>query len=63
METDLKTIIGAVFACIGGLYTLARVIVAMTPTPKDDKYLDKVSGYVVAIAKAIGLDLKQGRNT
>lgn len=50
-----------VFAAIGFLYSAARVIVALTPTPKDDAALDKVGAWLKAIGKAVGLDLKQGR--
>lgn len=50
------------FAIMGALMGIARVIVAATPTPKDDKALDKVSGVLKGIAKVFGLDLKQGIN-
>lgn len=49
-----------IFAVVGALYTAARTIVALTPTPTDDAYLDKVGIVLKTIAKAIGLDLKQG---
>lgn len=50
----------AVAALLGALYTVARLIVALTPTPKDDKALEKVGIVLKAIAKGFGLDLKQG---
>lgn len=43
------------------MYIIARIIVILTPTPKDDEALEKVSGLVRALAKTFGLDLKQGR--
>ena len=43
------------------LYAVARAIVAVTPTPKDDEALEKVNRLVRLIAKLFGLDLKQGR--
>ena len=49
-----------IFAVIGSLYAAARVIVAMTPTPKDDAALAKVWIGLRALARAFGLDLKQG---
>jgi hypothetical protein len=48
------------FAIIGALYTAARGIVALTPTPKDDEALKKVGVLLKVIAKSVGLDLKQG---
>lgn len=50
-------------AIIGGLYVVARMIVALTPTPKDDKALDKIGGWLKAISKIAGLDLTQGVHT
>ena len=49
-----------VFAIVGALYTVARTIVALTPTPKDDEALKKVGILLTTIAKTAGLDLKQG---
>jgi SepF-like predicted cell division protein (DUF552 family) len=46
-----------VFAAIGALYTAARLIVALTPTKKDDEALEKVGIWLKAIAKIFGLDL------
>ena len=49
-----------VFAIIGALYSIARVIVALTPTPKDNVALEKIGVQLRAIAKVFGLDLTQG---
>ena len=51
-----------VFACIGAVYTAARMIVALTPTPKDDKAVEKAGGILKTIATILGLDFKQGVN-
>ena len=45
------------------LYALARTIVVLTPTPKDNEALEEVSIVLKVIAKAFGLDLTQGINT
>ena len=47
-------------AIIGGLYIVARAIVYMTPTPKDDEALKKIGKWLKLIAWATGLDLKKG---
>jgi len=47
-------------AIVGSLYVAARGIVALTPTPKDDKALEGVAGWLKGVAKMFGLDLKQG---
>jgi len=49
-----------VFAIIGALYSIARVIVALTPTPKDNVALEKIGVQLRAIAKVFGLNLTQG---
>jgi len=49
-----------VAAIIGGLYIIARVIVLITPTPRDDEALKKVGKWLKALRVIIGLDLKQG---
>jgi hypothetical protein len=49
-------------AGIGALYALALVIVKLTPTPNDDAALAKVGIVLKVLAKAFGLDLKQGIN-
>lgn len=48
---------------MGLVYVVLRVVVAATPTPKDDEALKEVSGILQLIGKLVGLDLKQGRNT
>ncbi len=50
----------SIFAIVGGIYTVARTVVALTPTPKDDEALKKVGVLLKVIAKTAGLDLKQG---
>ena len=45
-----------------GLIILARVIVALTPTKKDDEYLSKnVPKGLKILSIVFGLDLRQGR--
>ena len=56
----LKTHYVEIFAVIGALYSIARVIVALTPTPKDNIALEKIGVQLRAIAKVFGLDLTQG---
>lgn len=48
------------FAAIGGLYALARAIVALTPTPKDDEIVNRVGGWLGIVGKIFGLNLGQG---
>ena len=43
------------------LYGVARAIVALTPTPRDDEALKQVGKALRIIAGVFGLDLKQGR--
>lgn len=50
-----------ILAILGGLYAVARVVVAMTPTPRDDAALEKVGAVLTTLNKLFGLDLKQGR--
>jgi hypothetical protein len=52
-----------VLAAIGAAYTLALLIVKLTPTPKDDTGLAKVSGWLKVLAKVFGLNLFQGVNS
>lgn len=52
-----------IFAVIGALYAAARVIVTMTPTPKDNEALQKVGVFLKTLRKAFGLDLTQGVHT
>ena len=40
-----------IVAAIGGLVIVARIIVKLTPTPKDDSVVEKIVG----VLKAIGL--------
>jgi len=42
-------------------YGLARAVVILTPTPKDDERLDEVWKVVRVIATIFGLNLKAGR--
>ena len=49
-------------AVIGGVYTVARAIVALTPTKADDEWLEKNMPILRKLAKLIGLDLNQGKN-
>lgn len=56
----LKTYYVEIFAIFGGLYTIARIVVAATPTPKDNEALAEVGKILRIIAKIVGLDLTQG---
>ena len=51
-----------IFAVIGALCSIARIIVALTPTSKDDIIVGRVSAQLNVIAKVFGLDLMQGRH-
>ena len=42
-----------VVAAIGGIVIAARIIVKLTPTPKDDSFLEKI----VSVLKGLGLKL------
>lgn len=48
-------------AALGIAYLVARFVVAMTPTPKDDELLETLTPWASRLAKAFGLDVKQGR--
>jgi len=61
MEKIQEYIVGF-FAIVGALCAIARVIVALTPTPKDNIVLEKISVQLKVIAKVFGLDLTQGRH-
>jgi hypothetical protein len=61
-EMDVVQILMIVAAVIGTAYALARIYVALTPTPTDDKALAEVGILLKAAAKLFGLDLKQGRH-
>lgn len=52
----------AIGSIIGAAYVLARLIVALTPTPKDDAALEKISPVLKVLGALFGLDLKQGLN-
>jgi len=58
----IKEYIVAFFAIAGALCAIARVIVALTPTPKDNIILEKISVQLRIIAKVFGLDLTQEKN-
>ena len=60
MISWFQTHIVEIFAILGSLYAAARVLVALTPTPKDDAALAKVWVGLRWLAKAFGLDLTQG---
>jgi len=49
-----------IFALLGAIYTAARIIVALTPTPKDDEVVGALWRVVQALAKLVGLDPQQG---
>jgi hypothetical protein len=44
-----------IISCIGGVVIAARVIVKLTPTPKDDSILE----YVVGLLKHLGLHINK----
>ena len=47
-------------AIVGAIYIIARAIVFLTPTPEDDKALDKVARWLKLLSMITGLDLKRG---
>jgi len=47
-----------VLAVIGAVYSLARMIVALTPTEADDAAVKKVGGVLQKIGSLFGLDLQ-----
>lgn len=55
--TNWPNILAALFAA----YAFARTIVLLTPTPKDDRVLAAIPGWLTLLAKVFGLDIKQGR--
>jgi len=57
MENVGITEIGAI---IGALMIVARVVVCVTPTPRDDEALKKVARWLKWLRVITGLDLKQG---
>lgn len=42
-------------AILGGIYGVLLIVVKLTPTPKDDELLSKVSGFVLKIAGFFGV--------
>jgi len=63
MEVEqIKTYIITFLIILGALTGIARAIVALTPTSKDDIALGKISKHLNIIAKVFGLDLTQGRH-
>lgn len=49
-----------ILAVLGAAYTLALLIVKLTPTPKDDRAVDKIGSIVLLICKVFGLTPFQG---
>jgi len=50
------------FAVLGGAYSVARMVVALTPSTKDDEDLENhVGKYIKMLAAIFGLDFEQGR--
>ena len=48
-------------AVIGALYVIGRVIVLITPTPKDDEMFKTWSGRILTVLSIVfGLDPKKG---
>ena len=47
-------------AVVGAAYAVARAVVVLTPTPNDDKALEKVGVLLKTLGKVVGLDLTQG---
>ena len=47
-------------AIIGAVMIVARVVVLLTPTPRDDAKLKKIAGWLKVVAVVTGLNLKQG---
>lgn len=47
-------------AVVGAVMIVARVVVLLTPTPRDDAALKKVAGWLKVVAAVTGLNLKQG---
>jgi len=49
-----------VMAIIGTAYALALLVVKLTPTPRDDRAVDQVYGWVKGICAIFGLTPYQG---
>lgn len=60
---ELQSLAVAVMAFIGAAYGVARIVVYLTPTPEDDRYLEQAKAWFVQLCKITGLDPRQGRNT
>lgn len=43
-----------IVAAVGGIVLAARIVVKLTPTPKDDSFLEKVINFL----KGVGLNIK-----
>lgn len=51
----------AIMAALLATYAAARLWVAITPTTKDDKALEKLNPILQKLAKLFGIDPTQGR--
>ena len=51
-----------ILAIVGGIYLIARAIVFITPTKRDDKALDGVNTWLATLKVITGLSLNQGIN-
>jgi hypothetical protein len=47
-------------AIVGAVYIIARVVVLLTPTEADDKWLKKVVKWATRIFWVLGVDMNQG---
>ena len=56
----MKEYMVEISAIVGAIYIVARVVVVLTPTPKDDAALKKVARWLRIIGMFSGLDLKKG---
>lgn len=52
--------IDEVLAIVGGLYIVARAIIFITPTKRDDKALEGVNKWLATLKVITGLSLNQG---
>lgn len=52
----------ALGAALIAAYGFTRIVVNLTPTPRDNAAFDKVSAWLTVPAKLFGLDLSEGRN-
>lgn len=58
--TPATALLVQILAVLGSIYALARTVVWMTPTPRDNEALGAVARWVRALAAATGMDPKQG---